>query len=110
MGRYYVKVVGKGDQAHILANLPSGVFTRGPMEEQQAMEEARRLRATMEKEKRVPWWKKIFGWRTADQQQREDVYVPPSSGPPTCPRHPRWTAERAGDKWVCGFCRKELNE
>jgi hypothetical protein len=104
VSRYYVKVVEHGGRFVVLANLPSGVFASEPMSEREAMEMAVMLERNGVKKPSL--WKRILGW-----WKRTLPEAPPSpeEEPPTCSRHPQWTAEWAGGKWVCSFCRKPLH-
>jgi len=103
MGRYQVKVTfGKGG-FYVMASLPTGVFTRGPMPEQDALRVALDLQRKMKLSEQLSWWQRLWFRRKPPEEK-----VLPSE-PPTCSRHLQWKAERAGGKWVCGFCRKPLN-
>jgi hypothetical protein len=105
MGRYHVKVTGKGNEWYVMASLPTGVFTKGPMPEKKAVFEALKMQKLIGmEEERVAWWKKLFWWR----EKSVLPLPPPPSEPSTCPRHPQWKAELVGGKRVCGFCRKEI--
>lgn len=102
MSKYYIKVVESGGLFMVLANLPSGVFASGRMDESQALRLAETMGQQIKGEnKRRSWWKRVLGWWKGDQPMK-----PPEI--PTCPRHPNWKVEWAGNKWVCSFCRKEL--
>jgi len=102
MARFSVEVRGGGDEYYVVAVLPSGGFTRGPMPEEEAIIVAVDLRKELG-ELHPPWYERLLKKFKGEVKARVQRT-------PKCSRHPQWQPERVKDKWVCGFCRKELEK
>jgi hypothetical protein len=107
MAHYYVKVKGEGDQCYVLASLPTGAFTAGPMPQKAALRLALDLQAKMRTPPRPSWHQRIWNWVLG--RDPEEGKEPAPESVPRCALHPAWDPVLLDGVWICGFCRKDLS-
>jgi hypothetical protein len=100
VAKFFVEVRAADEGCYVVAVMPDGGFTKGPMSSDEAISMAIELKKQI-RELRPPWWKRLLFWRG-------DEEPPVLAAPPKCPRHPHWKVVQVKGKLVCDFCRREV--